>query len=72
MISGFNSVPVENSPGAFTVGGRALAFHLGSAMRKPVLGGAVRGLGAGCPFASHPKIDNLSHAATRGRQIVGA
>ncbi len=53
---------IEKLAGLLTVRRRMVAFRLGCAMGKPLLGGVMLGLAPSGPLSRGPQINNFSHS----------
>ena len=62
MVSLFNAMLIKCVTGRITVRRRLAALQLGCAVGNPLLGGMLIGFAAVGALASHPQIDDFSHA----------
>jgi hypothetical protein len=67
-FSGFNFVLIKFPSAIGTIGVGAPGFHTGNAMRCSICGASTRCVFAGAALSGDTKVDQISHAATRGIQ----
>jgi len=65
MVSSFNAMLIQSETGLVTVRRRLVALRFGRAVGNSLFGGMLLRLAAIGALASHPQIDDFSHAKAR-------